>query len=108
MTSDLAETLSAVENAIAITLPDSKVYHEDIVYAAARAAFSDDDIVDQAEESDCCSDDELEGCEESGAEKRWQIDALRTRLENPSDNKTMHAKPDLRVFFEALISVPAR
>ena len=40
------ETLDAINNAIELTLPNTRVYHEDVLSAAARAAYSghlDDD-----------------------------------------------------------------
>ncbi len=80
----LAETLEAIANSLELTLPDSKVYHEDVIYAAARAAFDGglhaDDSADMPEESDCNDVDELTGSEESDKEIQWQLQALKTRL----------------------------
>ena len=81
---DLIEALDAIANAIEMTLPDSGVYHEDVVYAAARAAaagdFHDDESADSPESSDCNDADELIGSEESDKEIAWQIEALKKRL----------------------------
>ena len=80
----LAETLEAIANALELTIPDSKVYHEDIIYAAARAAFDGGlhagDSADMPEESDCNDLDELAGSEESDKEIQWQLQALKARL----------------------------
>ncbi|QDU97405.1 hypothetical protein [Lignipirellula cremea] len=80
----LAETLEAIANSLELTMPDSKVYHEDVIYAAARAAFDGElhaaDSADTPEESDCNDLDELVGSEESDKEMQWQLQALKTRL----------------------------
>lgn len=82
----LAETLSAIADAIKLTLPDSKVYHEDVIYAAARAALDGGlhagDSADMPEESDCNDVAELAGSEESDKEIQWQLEALKSRLLN--------------------------
>ncbi len=81
---ELFETLTAAENAIKLTLPDAKVYHEDVVYATARAALAgllhDSDSTDMPEPSDCCPPEELTGSEESHIEQQWQLLALKDRL----------------------------
>jgi hypothetical protein len=80
----LAETLEAVANALELTLPDSRVYHEDVIYAAARAAFGGGlhpgEVADEPEPSDCNHPDALAGSEESDQEKQWQLSALKRRL----------------------------
>ncbi len=82
----LFETLEAITNVIELTLPDSKVYHEDIIYGAARAAFygrlHSDDSSKTAELSECNDMDELAGAEESNKETEWQRQALKLRLLN--------------------------
>lgn len=80
----LAEALEAIANSIELTLPNSKVYHEDIIYAAARAAF-DGELHSQApadmlDESNCNDQGELEGTGESDEEIRWQLNALQSRV----------------------------
>jgi hypothetical protein len=87
----LAETLEAVANALELTLPDSRVYHEDVIYAAARAALAGrlhpDEVAAGPDASDCNDPDELAGSEESEQEKEWQRNALKRRLA-PSDLRT--------------------
>ena len=82
----LAETLGAIGEAIELTLPNSNVCHEDVIYATARAAFDgdlhDDDASDTLEPSDCNDEDELAGSEESEKEVKWQLHALKARLLN--------------------------
>ena len=78
------ETLEAIANSVELTLPDSEVYHEDVIYAAASAALDgglhDDDSASGLEPSDCNDGDELEGSEESDKETEWQLNALKLRL----------------------------
>ena len=80
----LAETLEAIVNSLELTMPNSKFYHEDVIYAAARAAFDGrlhfEDSTNIPEESDCNDHDELAGSEESEKEIEWQLQALKARL----------------------------
>lgn len=80
----LAETLEACANALELLMPGSKVYHEDVIYAAARAAYAGQlhagDSSDLSEDSDCNDTDDREGFEESELEIQWQRQALKARL----------------------------
>lgn len=67
---ELSEALDATQNAIALALPNSRVYHEDVIYAAARAACSSEL---HGEDSDQASGEKKE--------EEWQRNALRRRLE---------------------------
>ena len=79
------EALEAVCNAVKQADPHSRIYHEDVVYGAARAAFNGelhaDDTADPILESDCCDVSELEGSQESHKEQAWQLDAMKRRVE---------------------------
>lgn len=81
----LSETLDAVACSLELVLPDAQVYHEDVIYAATRAAFQgrlhDHDSADGLEESDCNMDDELAGSQQSHQETQWQLNALKRRLQ---------------------------
>ena len=80
----LMETFDAIVNSLRLTMPSSPVYHEDVIYAAARAALNgrlhDEDSKSILEELDCNNKDELEGSEESALEIQWQLQALKKRL----------------------------
>ena len=82
-----AHALEAFEvacNAVRQADPSSGVYHEDVIYGAARAAYDgalhDDDAVDPTPESDCCHSAELVGPGESQKEREWQLEAMRRRV----------------------------
>lgn len=75
---DIAESLDAISNAVAMANPGSNVYHEDVVYAAARAAYAADSYGSGNDEQ--TTRPELAGSEESTKEILWQVDALRRRL----------------------------
>ena len=78
------EALEAVCNAVKQSDPDSRIYHEDVIYGAARAAFNGalhaDDTADPILESDCYDASELEGSQESHREQAWQLQAMKTRV----------------------------
>jgi hypothetical protein len=69
----LAEALETIELAVKIMLPDSKVYHEDVISSSARAA-----LAGELHENDTSVDGDDE--EESDKERQWQINALKGRL----------------------------
>ncbi len=81
---DVSETLDAINNAIELTLPNTSVYHEDVLSAAARVAYYghlDDDVDSlRLSPSDCNNTSELLGYCESKRETVWQRMALSTRL----------------------------
>ena len=79
-----AEALESVFYAVKQANPESRIYHEDVIYAAARAAHSgamhDNDSVDPILESDCYDESELEGSQESHKEQAWQLKAMLRRV----------------------------
>ncbi|MGK7956392.1 MAG: hypothetical protein AB4063_14255 [Crocosphaera sp.] len=81
---DVSETLDAINNAIELTLPNTRVYHEDVLSAAARVAHcrhpNDDTEFLRLFPSDCNNISELLGYSESKQETAWQRKALSTRL----------------------------
>ena len=79
------EAFEAVCNAVKQANPNSRIYHEDVIYGAARAAFNGDlhadDTADPILESDSYDASELEGSQESHKEQAWQLDAMKRRVE---------------------------
>ena len=66
--------------------PDSGIYHEDVIYGAARAAYNGDlhsnDTAEPISESDCYDATELIGSQESIKEEQWQLNAMIRILNN--------------------------
>lgn len=78
------EALESVCNAVKQADPNSRIYHEDVIYGAARAAFNGelhaDDTADPILNSDCYDASELEGSQESHKEQSWQLEAMKRRV----------------------------